>query len=296
MIKGKILKAISGFYYVKTEDAIYECKARGSFRNSKISPLAGDDVLITPDGEKGVIEEICERKNSFIRPPVANIDQFIIVVSSKQPKPNYFVIDKLISIAEYKGVEPILAFTKVDLHMDRESIAIYEKAGFTCVVADYENEASDWKTSLLDLLKDKTTVFIGNSGVGKSTLLNHLGFGLELKTAQISEKLGRGRHTTRHVEIFPLNFGGFVADTPGFSDVDLHKTEGIMKEELFATFREFADFADDCRFLDCSHTRELGCSVLQAVKQGDIPASRHESYLALYEQLRPLESWQLKKK
>jgi len=294
MIRGKIIKAISGFYYVKTEDQIYECKARGSFRNSNQSPLVGDDVLINADDDKGVVEEICDRKNSFIRPPAANIDQFIIVVSSKEPKPNYYVIDKLISIAEYKNVQPVLAFTKTDLLMDRDTIDIYQKADFKCIVADYERD--DWKQEFLNLLQGKTSAFIGNSGVGKSTLLNFLDIGLDLKTAQISQKLGRGRHTTRHVELFSLPFGGYVADTPGFSDVDLHKREGIMKEELAATFREFDPFLGDCRFLDCSHTKEIGCSVLQAVADGNIPKTRHESYMALYEELRPLESWQLKKK
>ena len=292
MMNGRILKAISGFYSVQCGNGLIECRAKGIFRKRGLSPAVGDEVTISVDqNEKGVIEEISPRKNAFIRPPMANIDQFIVVVSAVSPSPNLFVVDKLLSIAEYKDVEPIIVLTKLDMAQLPGVADIYRQAGFTVIEVDYQQKA--WKQQVLDCLAGKVSAFCGNSGVGKSTLLNHLGLGLSLKTGETSEKLGRGRHTTRHVELFQLPFGGYIADTPGFSDVDLHRQEGILKDQLQYTFREIAPLVGQCKFVGCSHTCEKGCAVLAALEQGKIVPSRHQSYVALYQAVKDIKDWQL---
>ena len=291
MPKGLICKAISGFYYVESGGRTYACRAKGAFRNQHIKPLVGDWALFTPEGEGGRVEEILPRKHSFIRPPVANIDQFFFVVSACSPAPNLFVLDKLISIAEYKGVEPVIVLTKLDMEEADRIAAIYQKAGFPVLRVDYRS--SGWRAPLERCLQGKVSAFCGNSGVGKSTLINHLGFTPEIETGEISDKLGRGRHTTRQVELYPLPFGGYLADTPGFSDVQLHRQEQILKDQLPYTFREMVPYLDGCQFTGCSHTCEKGCAVLAAVAAGEIPPSRHESYCALYEAVKDIAPWEL---
>jgi len=295
-LKGIILKGIGGFYYVKTEDEIFECKAKGVFRKEKLTPVAGDRVEITAlDNGKGVIDEILLRKNEWLRPPLANLDQIVMVVSACEPVPNLLNLDKLLTIAEYKEIEPIIAITKIDLDpSETEKLqAIYDQAGFTTLLLD--NTKPNAGEVLLPYLEGKVTALAGNSGVGKSSLLNRV-FGDEffLETSQISQKLGRGRHTTRHVELYPIG-SGYVADTPGFSTIEMNKYALIRKEEMQYCFREFRPFLDgDCRFQDCSHTAEYGCAVKEALEAGKIPPTRYQNYCQLYEEAKLIKEWENK--
>lgn len=294
MPEGLIRKALGGFYYVETSDqVIYECRARGLFRKQEISPAVGDQVEIEEDGQgKGVVSRIFPRKNYIIRPPLANLDRLFIVVSVTDPQPNYLIIDKFIAMSEHKGIEPVLIITKCDLKSPEELRRIYEKAGFlVCTVNNLEeSDLSEVK----ELLRGKICAFTGNTGVGKSSFLNRIEPSLSIKTAHISQKLGRGRHTTRHVELYHLaELDAYVADTPGFSTVDLARYDIILKDDLQYCFREFESYRDDCRFTGCSHTVEKGCAVLEALHDGKIEPTRHESYKALYEEAKNIKEWEL---
>ena len=291
MTKGIIIKALSGFYYVKTDNGLIECKARGVFRNKNNSPLVGDNVNISIlENNRGVIDEIMPRLNCLIRPPVANIDRLFIVVSTISPLPNTFVIDKMIVSAENKGIEPIIVINKSDLSSADEIAEIYKKSGFKVFVVSATN--NEGVEQLYPLFKDKLSVFCGNSGVGKSSLLNAIDSRFDISTADISEKLGRGRHTTRHIELYESH-GGYIADTPGFSSIDMEKTAVIKKENLQFCFREFKDYIGECKFTSCSHTKEKGCAILAAVDEGKIPLSRIESYRKLYEESSKYKDWEL---
>lgn len=292
--QGLILKGIGGFYYVKSSDKIYECKARGLFRKNEVIPLAGDRVVIEVDEntEKGFITEIMERKNSFVRPPVANIDKLFLVVASTSPVPNLELLDKLIAIAEYKDVEPIIVITKTDLSEYQHLVDVYTKAGFT--VYTYSAVEKSDTSPILAELRDSISAFCGNSGVGKSSLLNGLFPELNLKTNIISEKLGRGKHTTREVMLYEVE-GGYVADTPGFSTIELERYEIIYKDKLQYCFRDFSDYIENCKFTGCSHTKEKGCAVIEAVLNGEIANSRHASYVSMYESAKNLKEWEIKK-
>ena len=283
--QGLIIKAISGAFYVQTEDAILPCKARGIFRKRGIAPLAGDYVRIEDDN----IVEILPRKNELVRPKAANIDLALMTVATTEPSPNTFVLDKMLAVCEVKKIEPVIVMTKNDLKTDDAFVDIYRKAGFNVIVTgeDIHNEQQ-----ILSLMQGKVSIFIGNTGVGKSTLLNRLFPDLDLRTGAISNKLGGGRHTTRQVELYPIPGGGYVADSPGFSTVELEQYEPIRKEQLQYCFREFAPFLDKCRFADCSHRKEPGCAVLQAMEQGLVSESRHESYMMLYEEAMKIPDWQ----
>ena len=294
-VRGRIIKSLGGFYYVadsEQKENIIECRARGAFRQQNVKPCVGDwaQVELTPQG-KGYVVEIEERKNSLVRPPLANLDQLVLVVSIADPAPNAFVLDKLIAIAEYQEIEPIIVITKCDLADPEEFAQIYRKAGFT--VLETKSLQHEGIESVMEILKDKTSAFCGNSGAGKSTLLNAIDPRLSLDTGDISQKLGRGRHTTRHVELYELPSGGFVADTPGFSAVDLEKFQIILKDELAGCFREMRQYEGKCRFRGCSHTKEAGCAVLEAVKNGEISQSRHQSYLYLYELAKNIKEWEI---
>ncbi len=295
MTKGIIVKALSGFYYIKTEENIVECKARGSFRKKEFAPLVGDYVTISitePEKMRGVIEEIAPRKNELIRPPVANIDRLFIVVSTASPAPNNFVIDKMTVLAAQNEIEPIIVVNKSDLDSPQEIKETYEKCGFKVFVVSATNEQG--VEELMPLFKDKLSVFCGNSGVGKSSLLNAIDNRFQISTAEISEKLGRGRHTTRHSELYEVN-GGYIADTPGFSSIDMEKTAVIMKNDLQYCFSEFEEYLGECKFTSCSHTKEKGCAILKAVEEGKIPQSRIESYRRLYEEASKYKEWELQK-
>lgn len=288
---GIIIKALSGFYYVKTDSEVIECKARGNFRKKSLSPLVGDNVKITVTEEKrGVIDEITPRLNCLVRPPVANIDRLFIIVSTVSPLPNTFVIDKMTVTAVNNGIEPIIVVNKSDLSDPNDIYNIYKKCGFkTFCVSAKDNSGID---RLFPLFKDKLSVFCGNSGVGKSSVLNAIDSRFSIATGEISEKLGRGRHTTRHIELYEAH-GGLIADTPGFSDIDMERVSLIKKDRLQYCFPEFKEFLGNCKFTSCSHTKEKQCAVLQAVENGEIPFSRIESYRKLYEESAKYKDWEL---
>ena len=287
--KGIITKGIGGFYYVEVANAIYECKARGVFRKNKTTPLVGDYVEISVnENAENTIDAILERKNSLIRPPVSNIDNLLIVVSTIEPKPNFFVIDKLIAIAEHKGIEPYIIISKTDLSSCDEIFENYKESGVS-VIALNNSEALD---KVKEIMKDKISAFTGNSGVGKTTLLNKIDNTLNLSTGAISDKLGRGRHTTRQAQLFRV-CDGYVIDTPGFSSLDFEKVEIIKKDELAYCFREFKDYLGTCKFTSCAHVNDKGCSICQAVKDGKISVSRHNSYIQMYNQAKEIKEWEL---
>lgn len=283
---GIITKCLGGLYTVETLDGILECKARGIFRNRGISPYVGDTVEI----QNGVISEILNRKNCIIRPPLANLDQLIFIVSTCNPSPNYLILDKFIAIAEYKGITPIIAITKTDLGSGAEIKEIYKNIGIDVFEIDYNNPETI--EVFRNLLKGKISALTGNSGAGKSTLLNAVDSDLNIPTAEISKKLGRGKHTTRHAQLYKLSEGGYIADTPGFSTFETNRYDIIRKEELADCFREFRKYTD-CRFRDCSHTCEKGCKVIEALENGEISSSRHESYCTMYEEAKQLKEWEL---
>lgn len=289
---GIILKGIGGFYYVEAAGAVYECKARGVFRKKRITPLAGDrvQITVTDDGTENTVDEIFERKNFLKRPPVANIDSLIIVSSTVSPRPSTSVIDKLIAIAEYKGIEPVVVFTKTDLEPAEKLLDIYKLAGISCAMVC--NKTGEGVEEVRNLLNGKISAFTGNSGVGKTSLLNALDPNLSLATGAISEKLGRGRHTTRQAELFKT-CGGYIVDTPGFSALDLEKKQVIKKDELAECFREFRPYLGQCRFTTCSHTCDKGCRIIKAVEDGEISRSRHDSYVEMYQAAKELKEWEL---
>ncbi len=289
-MNGLIVKALSGFYYVKTDDGIIQCRARGKFRKDDLHPLVGDNVEITVNGSDGVVDSIIDRKNFLERPPVANIDRLYIISAYTLPSPEFSLIDRMTVIAEMNGIEPVIVFNKSDLGDFGPYESVYKKAGFrTFVVSCESGENMD---ALKSDLTDGISVFTGNSGVGKSSILNVVLDGAEIQTGEVSERLGRGRHTTRHVELYQTEAGGYVADTPGFSSIE---NKPILKDELPLYFSDFADYRDGCKFVGCSHTCEKGCAVLQAVNDGKIAKSRHESYLQMYDESKMIKEWELKK-
>ena len=300
-LEGLIIKGIGGFYYVECRDKVYECRARGALRGgganrARITPLAGDRCVISihPDGLASV-DSILERRNFLLRPPLANLDVLFIVVSLMDPQPNALTVDRFISLSEYKGIEPVIVITKLDLADDEGFGEIYRRAGFTVIYADYSSQSREFLSEIRDIMKGKICAFAGNTGAGKSTLLNALCPGLDRETGETSKKLGRGRHTTRETELFSLASGGRIADTPGFSSFDGDFSEFVYKDELAGTFREFADFSPLCRFTGCSHTCEKGCEVLAAVNRGEISKSRHDSYVALYNEVKDIREWEKKR-
>ncbi len=289
--EGLIIKLLGGVYFVEASDAVYECKAKGVFRNKNLSPVCGDRVkIMIKDGETPVITEIAERKSIIIRPQLANLDYLVLVNSVCEPAPNLLLTDKFIAIAEYKNIEPVVVFTKSDKESPDRLVSIYKKADIK--VFSVDNKTGNGSGDLKKLLTGRLSAFTGNTGVGKSSLLNNLFPGLELSTGEISRKLGRGRHTTRHIELFKLPEGGYIADTPGFSSFDTNKYDIIYKDELASCFREFNDFSGKCRFQDCNHINEPGCEVIAAVSRGDIPKSRYESYTAMFEEAKGLKEWE----
>ena len=290
---GIIIKAIGGLYTVEASDGVYECKARGLFRKKGISPNCGDNVEITPENEsRGVIEEILPRKSQIIRPPLSNLDVLVFVSSVCEPKPNLLLLDEFIAIAEYKKIKPVVVFTKIDKQDSSVLAKLYRDAGLT--VFEVNNMTGEGSEEVKSFLEGKLSAFTGNTGVGKSSLMNRIFPDLKLETNEISEKLGRGKHTTRHVQLFKLENGGYIADTPGFSTFDTNKYDIIYKDELADCFCDFAQYIGKCRFPNCSHTKEKGCAVIEAVSEGKIAKSRHESYISMYEQAKQLKEWEHK--
>lgn len=291
--KGIIIKALSGFYYVSANDQIYECRARGKFRKTGESPFVGDWVNVLPEGDqKGTVESILPRKNRFLRPAVANLDALVILASCSIPVTEPFLIDRMTAIAIRQDVVPVICVNKSDLSAPEPLADIYRKAGFSVVCTSAET--GEGIETLRGLIRGKTVAFTGNSGVGKSAILSRLCPARTIETGEVSQKLGRGRHTTRHVELYPLGEATFAADTPGFSSFDLEQMEAIPKEELEKLFPDFGPYTDACRFPDCSHRREPDCGVLDAVRRGEICPSRHKSYLRLYEAAMQIKPWEQK--
>ncbi len=293
MSEGIIRKALSGFYYVDDGQTVTACRARGKHRHAKITPLVGDRVRFTllEDGS-GALDEILPRKNEFYRPAVANIDLLVVVASQAVPVTDPFLIDRVAAIAQSRGCETLVCVNKCDLEPGEDLARIYEQAGFpTLRVSAETGEGID---ALGQAIAGKVCAFTGNSGVGKSSILNALERDFNLATGEVSDKLGRGRHTTRHVELFRLSCGALAADTPGFSSFDVDKMELARKEELQYAFREFAPCLGKCQFQDCAHVKEKGCAVLEAVRAGTIPRTRHQSYVRLYEQAKAIPDWQRK--
>lgn len=290
MAEGVIFKALSGFYYVNIKEETIRCRARGRFRHDKVYPLVGDRVEIKLSGEgEGVVEQILPRRNAFQRPPVANIDMMVMVVSAAVPVTDTFLIDRMITIAEHSKAEPIICINKCDLDPADELYRIYSGAGF--ITLRVSAAAGDGISRLSDILNGKVCAFTGNSGVGKSSILNALDEKFGIETGEVSAKLGRGRHTTRHVELYRTSGGAIIADTPGFSAFDTEQTEFNGKEELQYCFREFEEYIPHCRYTGCSHTKEDGCAVLQALREGKLEPSRHRSYVSLYELLKQRSEW-----
>ena len=286
---GYITKGIGGFYYVKTSEGIVECKPRGIFRKQKITPVAGDEVTLETENGAAVIAQIAPRKNVFVRPPVANLDVLFLVASTTQPTPSTLVLDKLSAIAVDKGVQPVVVCTKSDLAEADFLANAYAKSTLPFIRIDYESGAG--LDEVKQWINSRLCAFCGNSGVGKSTLLNALAPQLERQTGGISQKLGRGRHTTREVEIFEV-CGGLLADTPGFASLDANKICRIPPEELQHAFPEFEPYFGQCRFTGCSHRSEKGCAVRAALEEGKLSDTRYQSYLTMYEEASQLKEWE----
>lgn len=290
MSRGRIRKALSGFYYVDVDGRTVACRARGKFRQEGRSPLVGDWVEVKETGEgEGMVWEIEPRRNAFDRPAAANVDQLVVVASLAVPVTDPFLIDRVSAIAALKDCGVAVCVNKCDLAPGEELAAVYRAAGFPTVCTSAET--GEGIQELIGLLRGKLSVFTGNSGVGKSSLLNAVQPGFSLKVAEVSRRLGRGKHTTRHVELYRLDCGGEVIDTPGFSSFDAQDLDLELKERLPEAFVEFRPYLDRCRFVGCSHTKEKGCAVLEAVKAGEIPRSRHESYVRLCNELKELRAW-----
>lgn len=289
---GRILRSLSGFYDVQTDGGIISCRGRGHLRRGNESPLTGDMVEITVEKGKGMVERILPRKNHFIRPAVANVDVLVIFAANVNPVTEPFLIDRVAAIAGDQEVPVVLCVNKCDLDPAVDLVKIYKNAGFT--VIQTSAETGEGVDQLRQLLQGKLAAFTGNSGVGKSSILNQLCPELQLPVGEVSEKLGRGRHTTRHVELYKLAEDTYVADTPGFSSFDTDQMEVILKENLQYSFPDFGRYIGQCQFRDCSHRKEPGCAVTAAVGEGQIEQSRYDSYLRLYEKASLIKEWELK--
>ena len=293
MRNGRILRSISGFYDVQTPQGMVTCRARGILRKAGQSPLTGDLVQISVErGNKGMVEKILPRKNSFVRPAVANMDALVVFAANVNPVTEPFLIDRVAAIAGDQEVQVILCVNKCDLDPALDLVRIYTHAGFPVIRASAET--GEGVEELRDLIRGKLVAFTGNSGVGKSSILNRLNPDLALPTGEVSEKLGRGRHTTRHVELYDLGEDTLVADTPGFSSFDTDQMDVILKENLQYAFPDFGAYVGSCQFHDCSHRKEPGCAVRAALDAGDLEPTRYDSYLRLYEKAAQIKQWELK--
>ena len=289
---GVIMRALSGFYDVDTGAEIIRCRARGKFRKEGITPLVGDRVTLQMSGSEGYLHEILPRKNHFIRPAVANVDALVMMAASVNPVTEPFLIDRVAAIAAVQQVETILLLSKCDLDPADDLYEIYKDTGVTVLRTSAKTGLG--VDHLRELLKGKLVAFTGNSGIGKSSMLNALFPEAGIPTGEVSEKLGRGRHTTRHTELFTLPDGTRIMDTPGFSSFDTDMMDLGKPEQLAQAFPEFAPYLDQCRFDDCAHVKEKGCAVLEALAEGKIQQSRHDSYVRLYEKVREYKPWEHK--
>ena len=289
---GRILRSLSGFYDVLTPAGLVTCRARGILRKADSVPLTGDMVEITVEKGKGMVERILPRKNSFVRPAVANVDALVVFAANVNPVTEPFLIDRVAAIAGDQEVQVILCVNKSDLDPAVDLVRIYKNAGFS--VISTSAETGEGVEELRQMIRGKLTAFTGNSGVGKSSILNRLCPELNLPTGEVSEKLGRGRHTTRHVELYALVADTLVADTPGFSSFDTDQMDVILKENLQYAFPDFGPYIGKCQFHDCSHRKEPGCAVVAVVGAGKLEESRYDSYLRLYEKASQIKQWELK--
>jgi len=289
---GRIVRSLSGFYEVRTPDAAVTCRARGSLRRTNEVPLTGDMVEITLEKGKGMVEKILPRRNQFVRPAVANVDALVVFAANTNPVTEPFLIDRVAAIAGDQEVDVILCVNKCDLDPAEDLIRIYTRAGFRVIAASAET--GEGVEELRSMIRGKLTAFTGNSGVGKSSILNRLCPELKLPTGEVSEKLGRGRHTTRHVELYDLGEETYVADTPGFSSFDTDQMDVILKENLQYAFPDFQQHIGCCQFRDCTHRKEPGCAVTAALAAGEIEPTRYDSYLRLYEKASQIKEWELK--
>ena len=290
------MSCVGGIYTVISDGILYSCAAKGAFRHDKTVPMAGDEVELEPDGEKGFITKILPRKNSLIRPEVANIDVMFIVFALRSPDPNLLSIDKLTVLAEHSSIDAVIVFNKRDIadgEKGEELADIYKRAGYTVVVLSAAENMDEVREKLFPIARGKVAVFTGPSGVGKSTIINALYPDLELETGVISEKNRRGKNTTRTTTLYKTkeNDGTYLVDTPGFTLLDFDRFRFMKKEELVFAFREYAPLATDCRYTKCTHTKEEGCNIIARVKMGDIAKSRHESYIALFNILKNKPKW-----
>ena len=290
---GRIIRSLSGFYEVQTPEGKVTCRGRGSLRRNNESPVTGDMVQISVERGKGMVEKILPRQNQFVRPAVANVDALVVFAANTNPVTEPFLIDRVAAIAGDQEVEVILCVNKCDLDPAEDLLRIYKNAGFCCIAASAET--GEGVEQLRDLIRGKLVAFTGNSGVGKSSILNRLCPELNLPTGEVSEKLGRGRHTTRHVELYDLGEGTYVADTPGFSSFDTDQMDVILKENLQYAFPDFGAFIGCCQFRDCTHRKEPGCAIRTALDEGQIEQTRYDSYLRLYEKADQINLWELKK-
>ncbi len=295
---GKVLSCVGGLYTVDCENVLYQAVAKGAFRHSKMTVMAGDKVEFDIDSEnKGFIKEVLERKNFLIRPEVANIDVMFVVFALSSPDPNFLAIDKLTVLTEHSGIDTVIVFNKCDLVPDEkreEMKKIYESVGYRVVMLSAKSDADKVRKELLPLAKGKVAVFSGPSGVGKSTIINALYPDLQLETGRISEKNRRGKNTTRTTTLHKTreNDGTYLVDTPGFTLLDFDRFKFMKKEELVFAFREYAPLALDCRYTKCTHTKEEGCKILEKINDGTLPESRHESFLALWDILKNHKDWE----
>ena len=289
---GRILRSLSGFYDVETPRGMVTCRGRGNLRRGQDSPLTGDMVQITVENGKGMVEKILPRTNRFVRPAVANVDALVVFAANTNPVTEPFLIDRVAAIAGDQEVDVYICVNKCDLDPATDLVRIYRNAGFPVITASAQT--GEGVEELRSLIQGKLTAFTGNTGVGKSSMLNRLCPSLELATGQVSEKLGRGRHTTRHVQLYKLGEDTYVADTPGFASFDTDQMDVLLKENLQYAFSDFAPYLGQCQFHDCSHRAEPGCGVRAAVEAGKIERSRYESYMKLYEKSSQIKLWELK--
>lgn len=292
MSTGRIIRSLSGFYEVQTAEGMVTCRARGSLRRTGETPLTGDMVDISVEKGKGMVEKILPRRNQFVRPAVANVDALVVFAANVNPVTEPFLIDRVAAIAGDQEVDVILCINKCDLDPAVDLVRIYRNAGFQVICASAETGAG--VEELRNLIRGKLVAFTGNSGVGKSSILNRLCPELNLPVGEVSEKLGRGRHTTRHVELYHLGEETYVADTPGFSSFDTDQMDVMLKENLQYAFPDFGPYIGSCQFHDCSHRKEPGCAVTAALAEGKIEQSRYDSYLKLYEKASQIKLWELK--